>query len=697
MENIQEKFFSKNNISSLNNKLLENLDIKNLNDKQRIFIAEKIVNNMKITWKSIDISKIRPDNFQSVLNQFNNIVYKNSFDEINKLITPPKENDLIDPNVKKFQRDFHSHPNNGVIVNDRPKSVMEDANPYKKNTNSYIGPNEHYAKKSKERHDLALQPDKHLDDLFRPIVDDMLEEPNFNNYTHGRGGGISEKLQDIQKMRDTEVPLPKKGELDVPDFLKPRATSVRSQEDFPEKKNIPSENNNKKNNQKQYNENINFIDGTDDNETLFSLDNIDKPLINDDEYEEDTAPFADRLNRLKNSRENIQIPKKKTVDFTTDDFEDDFDNMQPTRIDKLKNKNYHEDDENNQYQESQNYEEKRRQYEEKRQHYQEEKRQHYQEEKRRHQYEEKRRHQYEEKKRQEQEEQEEKQYQEKRRNKHSTKITSEQREIFDKLKTLNKNLLNQLSLCKEENNQLRNDNLELAEKVQEIIEKEKELDNKYGSIINTKTFQVEITSENSISNYRYNFVNTMNIIGLKLTACSIPFKKYNIETNINNIFMYAINNIEKNIILSEGFYTIQEIIENLNDNQNDLIFELNTINQKIKVSSEYNFNIIPTTLSIINLGFKSNYNNNNIFNADTVYDLRINNKVYLFFKNITNDPITIITPNTNIYDSEILFENPVKLNYLDIVFKDENDNDYNFYNINHYIHLNLLTNNNYLK
>ena len=270
------------------------------------------------------------------------------------------------------------------------------------------------------------------------------------------------------------------------------------------------------------------------------------------------------------------------------------------------------------------------------------------------------------------------------------KLTTEQRELFDKMKDLNKNLLGQLKVCKEENSQLRTDNLELAEKLQEIIHKEKELDEKYGNIINTKNYQLEINPESSISNYRYNFNTPMNVSGIKLTNCSIPFKKFNIESDINNIFLYTMNNIEKKIILSPGYYTIDEIIVNLNLNQKDLLFELNSVSQKVQVVSESNFNIVPTTLSIINLGFKSNYNNNNTYFADTIYDLRINNKVYLYFKNISNEPISIIMPNTNIYDSEILFENPVKLNHLDIAFKDENENDYNFYNISHYIHLNLI-------
>jgi hypothetical protein len=604
MENIQENFFSKNNISLLNNKLLENLNVKNLNEKQRIYIAQTIVNNMKIIWKNIDINKIKPENFQSVLKQFNSIVYKNSFEEIKKIIAP-KENNFIDSNQKKYERDFKSNPNNGVIVHERPESMM-------KKNNSWLGPNEQYVINSQEIHNLANQPDRNLDNLFRPIVDKIPEEAKFNNYTIGKGTDFKEKLQDIQRMRDTEVPKSRKAESDLPDFLKSRSTSVRTQEDFSEKKNINQYNNDE----------LNFIEGADDNENLFSLDNIDKPLINDNDYKEDPSPFADRLNKLKNDRENIQIPQQKTIDFKSENFND----IQPTIIAKLKNKN-----ENN-------------------------------------------------------------------IKKHKQKLTLEQLELFNKLKSLNNNLMLQLSTYKDDNKQLRYDNLELAEKLQEIIhkekllkEKEKELDEKYGSLINTKTFQLEINPDSSISNYRYNFINTMNISGIKLTACSIPFKKFNIEYDINNLFLYTINNIEKNIILSEGYYTIQEIINNLNLNQNELIFELNSINQKIKVMSELKFNIVPTTLSIINLGFKSNCNNNSVYIADTIHDLRINNKVYLYFKNISNEPISIITPNTNIYDSELLFENSVKLNYLDIIFKDENDNDYNFYNISHYIHLNLIS------
>jgi len=225
MENIQENFFSKNNISLLNNNLLETLNTKNLNEKQRIYIAQTIVNNMKIIWKTIDINKIKPENLQSVLKQFNSIVYKNSFEEIKKITT--KENNFTDSNQKKYERDFKSNPNNGVTIHERPESIM-------KKNNSWLGPNEHYVINSQERHKLANQPDRNLDNLFRPIVDidKVSEEAQFNNYTVGKGTDFKEKLQDIQRIRDTEVPKSRKAESDLPDFLKTKSTSVKTQKDF---------------------------------------------------------------------------------------------------------------------------------------------------------------------------------------------------------------------------------------------------------------------------------------------------------------------------------------------------------------------------------------------------------------------------------------------------------------------------------
>ena len=56
MENIQENFFSKDNIIILNNKLLDNLNAKNANNNDKIFITNSLVKNMQNIWKTMDLN-----------------------------------------------------------------------------------------------------------------------------------------------------------------------------------------------------------------------------------------------------------------------------------------------------------------------------------------------------------------------------------------------------------------------------------------------------------------------------------------------------------------------------------------------------------------------------------------------------------------------------------------------------------------
>jgi len=54
MENIQENFFSKNNIEILNKKLLEHLNAINANRNDKQYIVSTLLKNMKTTWIKID-------------------------------------------------------------------------------------------------------------------------------------------------------------------------------------------------------------------------------------------------------------------------------------------------------------------------------------------------------------------------------------------------------------------------------------------------------------------------------------------------------------------------------------------------------------------------------------------------------------------------------------------------------------------
>jgi len=69
--------------------------------------------------------------------------------------------------------------------------------------------------------------------------------------------------------------------------------------------------------------------------------------------------------------------------------------------------------------------------------------------------------------------------------------------------------------------------------------------------------------------------------------------------------------------------------------------------------------------------------------------LRIDNKVYLYFNNISVSPFAILNTLNSYNDAEITFENVVLIEYLDIIFKDQRDNILNFYNMHHYLNIQI--------
>jgi hypothetical protein len=119
-----------------------------------------------------------------------------------------------------------------------------------------------------------------------------------------------------------------------------------------------------------------------------------------------------------------------------------------------------------------------------------------------------------------------------------------------------------------------------------------------------------------------------------------------------------------------------------------------TLEQTIKIESTDNeqFNLIQTNLSKFNLGFINECSNNTNYTSDNIWDLRIDNKVYLYITNLSDTiPFGILFHNGE-SNSEFKFEEPISLNNLDIVFKDSKGYDYNFYNLSHSLSFSLSTN-----
>ena len=266
------------------------------------------------------------------------------------------------------------------------------------------------------------------------------------------------------------------------------------------------------------------------------------------------------------------------------------------------------------------------------------------------------------------------------------------------MKKLNTKLLQEVKFLKENNEkellEVRKEKTELLELKNEIKLQIIELENRkkeYDEISQIKNFLLEVGSEDSLSYYTYMFNSIQNIIGIKLEKYSVPFINYNIETDINNIFEIEIENENKQIILESGKYNITNLIKALNNNTLNLIFELDEITQKIQVSSNTNtnFNIIPNVLSISVLGFISSYINNYLYKADKCYDLRRDDKIYLYLNNIDNSSPFAILNYEGIANAEIKFENEIVLDKLDIVFKNSKGNLYNFHGLNHNLTFNL--------
>jgi len=87
------------------------------------------------------------------------------------------------------------------------------------------------------------------------------------------------------------------------------------------------------------------------------------------------------------------------------------------------------------------------------------------------------------------------------------------------------------------------------------------------------------------------------------------------------------------------------------------------------------------------LGFKNYESFSSYILADVIYDLRIDNKVYLYINNIRSKPFAILNPNNTTTESEFLFEESTQIDFFDIIFKDAKENNINFYDINHYLNL----------
>ena len=617
VKTITDTFFSKENISSLNKKLLEKNKLTEISKNDKKKIIDLLIKNMKIIYKSLDLKKINKKNFDSIYQQFN----KTSFNETQKELSLTDILGINEVNAAqlKFDRDFNSNPNNGNKVSERPVPSQ--------NVNQFLYPPNNNQNKSNN--------DK-FDKLFKPIVEQVNENYKFNEYQYGKGSDdMNKRIEELTSERDGETRI--NGRPRTPDFLKPTKTQ-------PDKNDVNSTqvpDLKKKGGKPDFTQNIpqdeleiGFLSNNNDNVDLYSINNIDKP-IDIQNIEEDNRSFQERLKSLEHERTSVNIPPNKgKIDFTSETFNNteinEIPDYEPKTVEQIREEKYsiemkkrHEITEQpteqmrreqmkEQIRREQIKEQMRRE-QIKEQMRREQIKEHMKREQLKEQMvkeqlteptrleqlkEQMRREQLKEQMRREQLKEQEVYQQSSKtilnKNLDISKIQNTLKKLgmveaseVEKIKKENEILKNQLS-------QFNNNKMELVKQdiilefeklnnketlVTKKIEEMKLLMVKYQYLYGTSNIQLDISPDEPLSHFSFEFGPIENIIGIKLMSYSIPQARYNIESGKNNIFQ--IKNINDEIIelkLNSGKYSIESLLEKLNKISDNNLLKLVQMN-----------------------------------------------------------------------------------------------------------------------
>jgi hypothetical protein len=687
----QSIFFSKDTISDLNKNTLHQLGLNNLSRDVKQELINIIIKNMKMIYKSLDLSKINNTNIKSIYDQFKDHTIRKSIVEIKQLVN----NTNFNPSELKFKRDFNSNPNPGNKFLERPKSSTEMF--LGSNISCDLGTNRVNltSNPNKIKYDMNLSNNtplfnqeisgNNLDQVFKPIV----EENNFNNYNSYNN---NKNMDSIQKMRQYEIPQ-KNQKPPTPDFLK----SIKSNPNKINQTNTKIEvTNNGKPDFKNLNSNS-FNQGfqglaNDIGGDLYSLDNIDKPLVNV-ELVEDNASFEDRLKKLQSARNNLKPVAQNKVDFSSENFSETYKNNMYAEQHDMKPLNLNTKVLNEQPLQKQEFLnssptsiEQQEINSPKKITYTDQPLQ--------------QRELLNQNRVVEQSKENIKQNTIENNSLHEliTKLTIENNQLkeiinnneVNKVIELKKQIANEFELLKIKNEELEDKYNQLNLKEINLNKKQNDIQQmitNYNHLFNSNLLQIEVTNSENKSAYIWSMETIPNVMGIKLMSYSLPAPKFNIEQNKNNTLELIVNDNNISIILDTGKYNIDDLIESLNDklNSHNILLSLNK-QQKITLKAnneDDKITIIPTNLSKFNLGFTSKYEGNYNYTADTIWDLRIDDKIYLYLNNLSEDiPFGILYFNGKA-TSQFKFQQPFSLDKLEILFKDSKGNNVDFYGLPH--------------
>jgi hypothetical protein len=256
---------------------------------------------------------------------------------------------------------------------------------------------------------------------------------------------------------------------------------------------------------------------------------------------------------------------------------------------------------------------------------------------------------------------------------------------LEKIMDIKKQIAEEFEILKVKNNSIRLKELELSKKELDI----KELIDNYDYLFKTRQIQIEVYDPNHQSKYTWSMDMIPNVTGIKLMSYSLPEPKFNIEENKNNLLHINVNNDDIQIVLPNGKYNIDDLICSINEEiskQKPNIKLFLNKQQKVIISSEEEsdiINIIPTQLSQYNLGFINEIKLGHSHIASKIWDLRMDDKVYLYLNNLSEEvPFGLLYFNGKSV-SQFKFQKPFNLDNLEIMFKDSIGNQYNFYDLPH--------------
>lgn len=678
---IQNIFFSKETISGINKILLQDSTLQNISREGKQEVINLLIKNMKAVYKNLETSKINKSNITSIFDQFKKISIVHTIGDIKKLNISMKYQQ--NTSEKKFERDFNSNPNKGNIIMDRPEPTKQ-SNLQQMQNMRVSHKQEQYSGFGGDMGNFESS----LDDAFRPIVDSLTDQDKFNDYDTGRSiDDVKSRMHSVQQSRDNELNM-RPQRPSTPDFLKPKKTSIRVDSDN-DRGTSESTTNQKQNNTVPDFKNINqseFNNGFHglSNDTcgdLFSLDNIDKPLI-DENIIEDNASFDERLQRLQSERDNVgQIEQsQKNIDFTDVNFSPTMnDNRINNRISHIQNEQNYQ---NSNISREQNYQNSNQQnrsgkYDDIKSSIKSARININEDNQKMIQYQ---------------------QLMEKMQNENNhlksiiREFESEQGNEIEKINKIKEQIaieFKNLNLKSEEidtkESGLNLKEIELNKKEVEI----RQLIANYDYLFKSSHLQFEVSNNENKASYIWTTNIIKNVIGIKLMSYSLPIPRFNIEEHKNNVFTFKVNGDEFSVVLSTGKYSIDELIHILN-------IKLSKINTKlsIKVNNEQrvifessdendNLEIIPTLMSKENLGWVFSAKTGHSHLSDKIWDLRIDDKVYLYLNNLSEEiPFGILYFNGQSV-SQFKFHDPFDITQLEIVFKDSKGMNYNFYGLPH--------------